>query len=130
MAEVNNGGHCQFYSNSIGIVWEDAMEGFELIGLLKGKAIVDETVRRFGTRPSFDREERGNALDLIDDDFADLDSDFYNLDARVDIPNESRTISSTIGWHFISKAMLKCLRTDLFHFTRLAATTFPMFQNL
>jgi hypothetical protein len=32
MAEVNNGGHSQFYSNSTGIVWEDAMDGFELIG--------------------------------------------------------------------------------------------------
>lgn len=29
MGEVNNGGHYQFYTNSTGIVWEDAMDGFD-----------------------------------------------------------------------------------------------------
>lgn len=27
IAEVNNGGHAQFYGNSTGIVWPDALEG-------------------------------------------------------------------------------------------------------
>ena len=40
MAEVNNGGHSQFYSNPTGIVWEDAMVGFELIGLTEGMKII------------------------------------------------------------------------------------------
>ena len=31
--EVDNGGHGQFYGNSGGIVWRDALEGFELLGL-------------------------------------------------------------------------------------------------
>ncbi|HCZ34456.1 MAG TPA: hypothetical protein DHV26_00850, partial [Cytophagales bacterium] len=30
---VSNGGHLQFYSNSTGSVWEDAVKGFKLIGL-------------------------------------------------------------------------------------------------
>lgn len=85
MAEVNNGGHGQFYSNSTGIVWDDAMDGFELIGLMEGKEIIGESARRFGTRPSFDREEREEALDLMDEDFDDLDSRFYSLDESVNI---------------------------------------------
>lgn len=85
MAEVNNGGHAQFYSNSTGIVWEDAMDGFELIGLMEGKEIVEESSNRFKTRPSFDREERENALDKLDEDFEDLDSRFYKLDSTVNI---------------------------------------------
>jgi hypothetical protein len=85
MTEVNNGGHSQFYSNSTGIVWEDAMNGFELIGLMEGKEIIEESARRFKTRPSFDRTERENALDKLDEDFDDLDSRFYKLDSTVNI---------------------------------------------
>jgi hypothetical protein len=85
MAEVFNGGHYQFYSNSTGIVWEDAMEGFELIGLMEGKEIIEESVNRFGNKPSFDREEREKALDQLNDDFDDLDSRFYRLDNTVSI---------------------------------------------
>jgi hypothetical protein len=85
MAEVNNGGHSQFYSNSTGIVWEDAMDGFELIGLTDGMKIIEESAKRFGTKPSFDREKRENALDLLDEDFDDLDSRFYKLDSAVNI---------------------------------------------
>ena len=85
MAEVNNGGHSQFYSNSTGIVWEDAMDGFELIGLAEGMKIIEESAKRFGTKPSFDRGERENVLDSLDIDFDDLDSRFYKLDSAVNI---------------------------------------------
>ena len=85
MAEINNGGHSQFYFNSTGIVWEDAMKGFERIGLTEGKEIIEESVKRFGTRPSFDREDRENALDKLNEDFDDLDSRFYKLDSAVNI---------------------------------------------
>lgn len=85
MAEVNNGGHYQFYTNSTGIVWEDAMDGFELIGIIEGKEIIEESARRFGNKPSFDRTERENLLDSIDEDFADLDTRFYELDNKVNL---------------------------------------------
>lgn len=85
MTEVNNGGHSQFYSNSTGIVWEDAMNGFALIGISEGNDILEESARRFGKNPSFDREEREKALDLLDKDFDDLDSRFYQLDSTVNI---------------------------------------------
>lgn len=83
--EVDNGGHSQFYSNSTGIVWEDAMKGFELIGLIEGKEIIEESAKRFETRPSFDRTERRIALDKLDKNFDDLDSRFYKLDRAVNI---------------------------------------------
>lgn len=102
MAEVNNGGHLQFYSNSTGIVWEDAMEGFELIGLKEGKVIIEESARRFGTRPSFDREERENVLNKIDNDFEDLDSLFYKLDGTVNITERiaDYILKNKIGFYF------------------------------
>jgi len=85
MGEVNNGGHYQFYTNSTGIVWEDAMDGFDLIGLDEGKQIIEESAKRFGNKPSFDRTERENLLDSIDEDFNDLDKRFYKLDSELNI---------------------------------------------
>lgn len=80
LSEVYNGGHVQFYSNSTGIVWEDAMNGFETIGLHEGKEIIAESARRFGANPSFIREERERVLDSLDDDFMDLDRKLGSLD--------------------------------------------------
>lgn len=88
MGEVNNGGHYQFYTNSTGIVWEDAMDGFELIGLDEGKKIIEESAKRFGGKPSFDRTERENLLDSIDEDFDDLDTRFYKLDSELNITDK------------------------------------------
>lgn len=85
IAEVNNGGHSQFYSNPTGIVWEDAMDGFEQIGLIEGMKIIEESAKKFGAKPSFDREEREKVLDLLDIDFNDLDTRFYKLDSTEDI---------------------------------------------
>ena len=85
MGEVNNGGHYQFYTNSTGIAWEDARDGFDLVGVGEAREIIEESARRFGGRPSFERAARESYLDSIDEDFADLDSRFYNLDAEIDL---------------------------------------------
>ena len=47
-AEVNNGGHDQFYGNSTGIVWRDALSGFEAIGAPEAAAILRESANRLG----------------------------------------------------------------------------------
>ena len=73
VAEVNNGGHCQFYDNSTGIVWEDAMRGFEAIGAQKNADIIKESAGRMGGNPSKDREKRQEQLENIDPSLADLD---------------------------------------------------------
>lgn len=84
-AEVNNGGHDQFYSNSTGIVWADALAAFEALELADGSDIVRESARRLGGSPSFDREERENQLESSFADFEDLDERFYALEQDVDL---------------------------------------------
>ncbi len=85
MSEVKNGGHYQFYTNATGIVWRDAQEGFGLIGIREGKKIIAESALRFGAPPSFDRLERENQLDLINESFKDSDRLFYKLDSETDL---------------------------------------------
>jgi hypothetical protein len=84
-AEVRNGGHDQFYSNSTGIVWRDALKGFDAAGLLEVAAILEESARRFGEPPSLHRDKRNLQLDLLAQGFDDLDDAYYALDcARLD----------------------------------------------
>ncbi|NLH17609.1 MAG: DMP19 family protein [Phycisphaerae bacterium] len=83
MAEVNNGGHDQFYFNSTGIVWEDALYGFGKVGLGEIQQILKESVDRFNCLPDKDRYKRQEQLDGLD--FEDLDSRFYELQENMDI---------------------------------------------
>ena len=64
--EVNNGGHEQFFSNSSGVVWRDAKEGFEAIGL--PRAPVFWQSRRgvsVAIRPSIVPSGRNNSSSII-----------------------------------------------------------------
>lgn len=79
-AEVSNGGIDQFYDNSTGIVWKDALEGFRAIGCEEVAKIIEDSAKRMGGIPSFDRKERWNQLEKFDPDFDDLTSRFYDLD--------------------------------------------------
>lgn len=88
-SEVNNGGHYQFYDNSTGIVWRDALAGFELLGLHDFAFVLQESAGRLGGQPPLDREERLTLLERLAPEFDDLDERFYtlvekmNLDARM-----------------------------------------------
>jgi hypothetical protein len=84
-AEGNNGGHDQFYANSTGIVWRDALQGFEAIGVPEAAAILRESARRLGGKPSLVREEREQQLDTFAPDFGDLDDRYYDLEKSVDV---------------------------------------------
>ncbi|HRG08525.1 MAG TPA: DMP19 family protein [Cyclobacteriaceae bacterium] len=86
--EVSNGGHLQFYSNSTGIVWEDAVKGFKLIGLEEHIRIIEESIVRFGVRPSFDRQERCNQLKFLALNFHDLDTRFYEAKRSVNLDKQ------------------------------------------
>lgn len=79
-AEVCNGGHDQFFFNSTGIVWKDALMGLKEIGAQKNAEILESAVERMGGTPAFDREERWNQMDELEPDFDDLDDDFYEGD--------------------------------------------------
>lgn len=78
-AEVNNGGHDQFFMNSTGIVWKDALEGFVAVGAVERANILKEAAKRMGGNPSLDRDERSDQMDKFSPDFEDLDSKFYEL---------------------------------------------------
>jgi hypothetical protein len=83
MAEVENGGHDQFYFNSTGIVWKDALSGFKALGLNEVVDIITESVSRMGGNPSLDRATRQGQLDDYEPDFNDLDSRLYAIDTEI-----------------------------------------------
>jgi len=85
IAEVNNGGHDQFYANSTGIVWPDALAAFEAIGVPDGAEIIRESTERLGGPPSREREERNRQLEQLEADFEDLDNRFYALQEQVNL---------------------------------------------
>jgi hypothetical protein len=81
--EVILGGHFQFYDYSTGMVWEDAIQGFHILGLPEGAEILEESVRRFAEKPGFLREERLPLLKDMEEAFFDLDKKLLELDNRV-----------------------------------------------
>ena len=89
IAEVNIGGHRQFYANSTGIVWHDALEAFRAIGAVGHADVLLRSARRLGGSPSPEREDRVRLMDEINADFDDLDQEFQavqvseNLDQLV-----------------------------------------------
>ena len=79
ISEVDNGGHDQFYSNSTGIVWRDALAGYRAIGLNDAAAILRKSADLMGGNPSLDRDERQMQLDEKQPDFEDLDKQFFKI---------------------------------------------------
>ncbi len=78
--EVENGGHDQFYSNSTGIVWNDALAGFKEMGVEEAVAILQESAKRIGGNPSLDRATRQKQMDTFKPQFDDLDDRLYTLE--------------------------------------------------
>ncbi len=76
-AEVNNGGHDQFYWNSTGIVWRDALAAYHAIGALGIADILQQSADRLGGSPSLDRGERQQQMSDLAPNFNDLDERFY-----------------------------------------------------
>lgn len=85
VSEVSNGGHDQFYFNSTGIVWPDAVAAFESLDLTEGAQILRESARRLGGNPSRERSERQRQLEEADADFGDLDERFDQFQDKVDL---------------------------------------------
>jgi hypothetical protein len=85
MYEVDNGGHYQFYFNSTGIVWKDALAGFKELGIDEAVKILEESSSRLGGDPSLDRATRQAQLRSYRPDFNDLDTRLYKLEETGDI---------------------------------------------
>lgn len=62
-AEVNNGGHHQFFFNSTGIVWKDTLKGFKYFGMNEYANNFQRVIDYLGGTISFDRNERQEMLD-------------------------------------------------------------------
>jgi hypothetical protein len=61
-ADVDNGGHHQFYSNSTGIVWHDALEGLQQIGATAAAEVLVKSARCLWSSPSLDNDERNRQI--------------------------------------------------------------------
>ena len=78
-AEVNNGGHRQFYSNSTGIVWRDALKALRALDALEFGEVLERSAELMGGSPSADRGERCEQMALFAPDFNELDDRFYEI---------------------------------------------------
>lgn len=87
--EVYNGGHDQFFFNSTGIVWKNALKGFETIGFDEAADILRCAAEIMGGSPSLDRSTRQEQLDSLNDDECEaldaLDSRFYDIENFEDV---------------------------------------------
>jgi hypothetical protein len=90
-SEVNNGGHHQFYSNSTGIVWHDALEAFRSLDAPEFANILAESAERLGGSPALDCQDRSEQMETFAPDFSDLDDRFYAAAKKVDL--DERIIS-------------------------------------
>ena len=83
MAEVNNGGHDQFYFNPTGIVWEDAMKGFQAIKSQINYEIIKASADMLGGKPSKNWYKRQDQMEELEPDFSTLDDLFYESEAQM-----------------------------------------------
>ncbi len=80
-AEICNGGLDQYFSNSTGMIWPEAIEGFEAIGRRDLAEIMSAAVACFPSPPARDRKTRCEALDaLAEDALDDLTGRYYDLE--------------------------------------------------
>ena len=77
-AEVLNGGHDQFFYNSTGIVWKDALECMRMIGADECADNFQKTVDLFGGTVPFDRDERNAAMEKLEGE------EYYNTLSEAD----------------------------------------------
>lgn len=87
--EVNNGGHSQYFLNSTGDTWPDAVAGLEAMGSTERLAILREALAQFGKDgPSTGRWARNNHLAAIvnrdEDAFRSLDDRYYKSKEHID----------------------------------------------
>ncbi len=83
MAEIGNGGHYQFYFNSTGVVWKDALLGSKALKFDEFTQIIEESAIKMGGQPSLDRWTRQEYLQKNKPDFRELDTRLYKIDNQI-----------------------------------------------
>ena len=85
MAEVYNGGHDQFFFNSTGVVWRDALEGLEAIGAQAAASILKRVIGRIDCEIPDDADERRKMMDDLEDGiFEEDDQAFYDMSGNIE----------------------------------------------
>ena len=77
-SEVSNGGHYQFFINSIGILWKEAIAGLQAIRVPRLAENLQKACDRFTPHPPFEQKEREAATDALDYNFDEEDKVFFN----------------------------------------------------
>ncbi|MEX0717236.1 MAG: DUF4375 domain-containing protein [Planctomycetaceae bacterium] len=88
-AEVNNGGHSQYFVNSSGDHWKSALEGLKGIGANARARILHDATALFGAGgPSTDKDFRHGQLASFskqqDESLDNLDSRYYSCDENIE----------------------------------------------
>jgi hypothetical protein len=83
--EVNNGGFSQYFFNSSGDFWREALAGLELMGLNERANVLKAAVAKFGsTPPSANREERMRQMAVLENaeasPFETIESRYYKCE--------------------------------------------------
>ncbi len=88
--EVNNGGFSQYFVNSSGDRWEDALAGLRQMGFVERLALFEEAIQPFGADgPSHDREVRQKQLNRLyrrnDEPFSEIEDRYYKSSEEVEV---------------------------------------------
>jgi len=91
--EVNNGGFHQYFFNSSGDLVTDALDAAEAAGADELASLIRRGLSLLDVPEPADRVARQSALGDIElEEFADLDDDYYTLEASVDLDAVMRAV--------------------------------------
>lgn len=87
--ELQNGGFAQYFFNTAGDRWCDALAGLESMGMKQHRLLLEAAIARFGPeRPSANRSLRLEQMDAMEDGgctaFDELDTAYYRCEDTVD----------------------------------------------
>jgi hypothetical protein len=96
--EVNNGGFHQYFFNSAADLVTDALDAAEAARAGELAALIRRGLKLLNVSEPADREARQRALVGIEpEEFADLDDDYYRLEASLDLDAAMRTVMRHSG---------------------------------
>ena len=89
-AEINNGGLAQYFVNSSGDQWQNALAGFKAMGFHERLTILNEAISKFGAQgPSVNRSTRQDQLSKLyerdDSVFDGLDDRYYKSSEVIEV---------------------------------------------
>lgn len=89
-AEVNNGGHSQYFFNSSGDQWQSALEGLKAMGFKERLSVFEDVLKLFGEDGlTVDRSKRSGQLADVytehEESFDELDGRYYQSEENVEV---------------------------------------------